>query len=60
MAKSNGQKKTQKKPDAKTVVEETRKLAEEIYKKRVADNKPGNAESDWVQAENEIKAKYGL
>lgn len=40
--------------------EENRKKAEEIYLGRVAKNKPKDALSDWLQAEKEIKRKYGI
>jgi hypothetical protein len=40
--------------------EEVRKRAEEIYKERVVKNKPGDSLSDWLQAEKEIKRKYGI
>ncbi len=40
--------------------EEIRKRAEEIYRERVANNKPGDSLSDWLQAEKEIKKKYGI
>jgi|YelNatPaOPRAMG01_1025707.scaffolds.fasta_scaffold02393_10 predicted HTH domain antitoxin len=40
--------------------EEIRKRAEEIYKERISKNKPGDALSDWLQAEKEIKRKYGI
>jgi FKBP-type peptidyl-prolyl cis-trans isomerase (trigger factor) len=53
-------KKSQQKPSLEAFQEEVRKSAEEIYKKRTADNKPGDALSDWLKAEKEIKKKYGL
>ncbi len=48
------------KPTLETVQEEIRIIAEEIFKKRVASKKPGDALSDWLQAEKEVKKKYGL
>ena len=50
----------QQKPSLESFQEEIRKLAEEVYKQRVAANKPGDALSDWLQAEKDIKKKYGL
>ncbi len=52
--------KPQQKPSLEAYKEETRKWAEEIYKQRVAANKPGDALADWVQAEKDIKKKYGI
>ncbi len=49
-----------KKPSLEAFQDEIRKLAGEIYKKRIASNKPGDALSDWLQAEKDIKKKYGL
>lgn len=40
--------------------EEIRLLAEENYKKRAASNNPGDALSDWLQAEKEVKKKHKL
>jgi uncharacterized protein YhaN len=40
------------------IQEEIRKLAEDIYKKR--GNKPGDSLADWVEAEKQIKRKYGI
>ena len=53
-------KKSQQKPSLEAFQEEVRKSAEEIYKKRTADNNPGDELSDWLQAEKEIKKKYGI
>ena len=39
-------------------IEEIRARAAEIYKHR--GNAPGDALSDWLQAEKEIKKKYGI
>jgi hypothetical protein len=49
-----------KKPSLEAFQDEIRKLAGEIFKKRVAANKPGDALSDWLQAEKDIKKKYSL
>jgi hypothetical protein len=54
------QKKPQQKPALETFQEETRKRAEEIFNQRTAANKPGDAFSDWLQAEKEIKKKYDI
>jgi hypothetical protein len=55
------QKKTETpKPSLENFQEEIRKRAEEIYRERIAKNKPGDSLSDWLMAENEIKRKYGI
>lgn len=51
-------KKPQQKPNLEAFQEEVRKIAGEIYKKRTAENKPGDALSDWFEAEKKVKAKY--
>ena len=51
---------TNQKPNLAMFWEEIRKLAEEIYKKRVESNKPGGELSDWLQAEIEVKKKYKM
>lgn len=35
---------------------EIEKRAREIYENRVAKNLPGDAESDWLQAEKELRS----
>jgi hypothetical protein len=40
--------------------EEIRKLAGEYYRQRTAAKKPGDAFSDWLQAEKEVKKRHGL
>ena len=47
-------------PDLKLedFIEEIRARAAEIYKHR--GNAPGDALSDWLQAEQEVKNKYGM
>jgi hypothetical protein len=52
--------KPQQKPTLEAYKEETKKRAEEVYKQRLSSNKPGDALSDWVQAEKDIKKKYGI
>jgi hypothetical protein len=52
--------KTPQKPTLDALRGEIGKLAGEIHKKRTASNKPGDHLSDWLQAEKEIKRKYGL
>jgi hypothetical protein len=63
-AMAKEEQKPKQKPQQKLTLdaykEETRKRAEEIYKQRAAGNKPGDALSDWLQAEKEIKRKYGI
>lgn len=51
-------KKPHQKPTLMAYWDEISKLAEEISKKRVASNIPGDQISDWFQAENELKKKY--
>ncbi len=48
---------TSKKSPVKPRVTERsiRKRAEEIYQMRMKDGRPGDAESDWHQAEKELK-----
>jgi hypothetical protein len=41
-----------------SVQEEISRLAAEIYKKR--GNKPGDSLSDWLEAEKQVKRKYGI
>jgi hypothetical protein len=53
-------KKSQQKSSLEKFQEEIRKRAEEVYKQRSAANKPGDALSDWLQAEKDIKKKYAL
>jgi len=60
MAKEKKVKKEQEKPSLETFQEEIRKHAEEVYKQRATANKPGDALSDWLQSEKDIKKKYGL
>jgi hypothetical protein len=52
--------KTIQQPTNEELNEEILKRAEEIYKNRSAANKPGDALSDWLQAEKDIKKKYSL
>jgi hypothetical protein len=37
-----------------------KKRAEEIYRKRISTGKPGDALSDWLQAEKDIKKEQGV
>ncbi len=43
--------------NAKPGHEEIKKRAQEIYEERVRKNAPGNEESDWLKAEQELCAK---
>jgi hypothetical protein len=54
------EKKPQQKPSLEIFKTEIHLIAEGIYKKRLAYNQPGDALSDWLQAEKEVKAKYGM
>jgi hypothetical protein len=49
-----------KKIDPEKLMEEIRKRAHEISLKRERGNKEGDALSDWLQAEREIKKKYNV
>ena len=53
-------KKSEQKPTLEMFMDEIHKLAENNYKKRIASNKPGDALSDWLQAEKDIKKKHKL
>lgn len=53
-------KKAAQKPSLEMYKDEIRKIAEGVYKKRVASNRPGDELSDWLQAEKEVKKKYSL
>jgi hypothetical protein len=50
---------TTKKAPAKLRVTERsiRKRAEEIYQKRMEEGIPGDADSDWIQAEQELRSQ---
>ncbi len=50
--------KTKERIDPEKLVEEIRKRAHEIFLER--GDKEGDALSDWLQAEQEIKKKYNL
>jgi hypothetical protein len=54
-AKSDAEK---ARPNMEQFISEVRQRAYEIYLKR--GHLPGAAISDWVQAEKEVKAKYGI
>jgi hypothetical protein len=53
-------KKPQQKPSLKSFQEEIRKRAEELYNKRKEYGGTGDTLSDWLQAEKEVKKKYGI
>ena len=48
------------KPTLEALQGEITQTAESIYQKRTATHKPGDSLSDWLQAEKEVKKKYGL
>jgi hypothetical protein len=52
--------KPRQKPRLAAFQNEIRKRAEELCKERTEYNDPGDTLSDWLQAEKEIKKKYGL
>jgi hypothetical protein len=47
-------------PSLEQVKAEIEKRSKEIFKKREATKAAGDALSDWLQAEKQIKAKYHL
>jgi len=53
-------KKKIEKPDVETVQKEIRKLALEIYQKRMADKTPGDNLADWLEAEKQVLKKHGF
>ncbi len=55
-----GKKKAEQKPSLEAFQVEISKLAEEVYRKRIAGKKQGDALSDWLQAEKEVKKKYKI
>ncbi|MDD1777845.1 MAG: DUF2934 domain-containing protein [Candidatus Helarchaeota archaeon] len=48
------------KPDMSKYNVEIKKRAYEIFQERLKTKKPGDSQSDWIQAEKEIKEKYKL
>ncbi len=53
-------KEPQQKPSLEPLWDEIRKRAQKIYDRRTVGNEPGDALSDWLEAEKEIKRKYSL
>jgi hypothetical protein len=53
-------KKPQQKPSLAAFQNEIRKRAEELCKARTEYDGSGDTLSDWLQAEKEIKKKYGI
>ena len=58
--KQSAPKQAEAKPDLSKYQAEIKKRAYEIYQERQKTKKPGDSQSDWIQAEKEIKAKYKL
>jgi hypothetical protein len=54
------EKATKQKPTLEALQGEIRILAAEIHKTRIMSNRPGDELSDWLEAEKEVKEKYGL
>lgn len=52
--------KPQREKDTGVLQEEIRKLAGDNYRERVAGKIAGDAFSDWLQAEKEVKRKHTL
>lgn len=57
--KKRSTKKTGKKIDINEFFDEIEKRAYEIFEERMKTNIPGDDMSDWIQAENEVREKYG-
>jgi len=53
MAQKNKEKTSKRKIDVRSI----RKRAAEIYRRRMEEGNPGDAESDWLQAEQELMNK---
>jgi hypothetical protein len=47
-------------PDPEVLFEEIRNVAFQIYEARRAHDIPGDDVSDWMDAEAQVRAKYGL
>ncbi|HDT15435.1 MAG TPA: hypothetical protein ENN55_04420 [Firmicutes bacterium] len=60
MEKKKKTKKAKAKLSSQEYLERIRVLAEEIYKKRAANNEPGDELTDWFAAEAKIKKEYGI
>ncbi len=59
-AKKTKEKATKQKPTLEALQGEIRNLAAEIHKTRIMSNRQGDELSDWLEAEKEVKKKYGL
>lgn len=51
--------KASKKIDINEFFDEIEKRAYEIFEERMVKNIPGDDMSDWIQAENEVRDRYG-
>lgn len=58
--KETGTVKKAAKPELKQFLGDIEKRAYEIYQERKKSGAPGNEMSDWLAAENEVKAKYKI
>jgi hypothetical protein len=47
-------------PDPETLFQEIRDVAFQIYEARIANDIPGDEVSDWMDAEAQVRAKYGM
>lgn len=57
--KKRSTKKSSKKIDINKFFDEIEKRAYEIFEERMKNKVPGDDMSDWIQAENEVREKYG-
>jgi hypothetical protein len=47
-------------PDPETLFQETRDIAFQIFEARQAQGTPGDEITDWLDAEAQVRARYGL
>ncbi|HNR88674.1 MAG TPA: DUF2934 domain-containing protein [Spirochaetota bacterium] len=47
-------------PQLDEFLSEIRQHAYEVFEERIRRNEPGDEMSDWLRAEREVKAKYGI
>jgi len=46
--------------DEASIVDCIRRRAFRLYEERIREHRPGSAESDWLQAEQDVRARIGL
>jgi hypothetical protein len=47
-------------PDPETLFQEIRDVAYQIYEARIANGIAGDEVTDWMDAEAQVRAKYGM